>query len=254
MSGYSYSHEGGGAGPSTHDCWRCGKLFRTLNELQVHCMTQLNCAQFGQSESVVALTNRIHGGLSSVHAVPSLSNSSGRICRIGSTPAGAHAETQVIKRHECSMCDKSYTEERSLTRHVRDDHEQRTKLHCSTCSLKFQTLEGLLKHEAMDHKPGQVYRCPTCGSTFMRPDDLKAHVRQFHDKTAKFLCTKCGDLFKEKRKLSSHRTKVHDKGCTFKCNYCTKTYRNRDTIQKHVRSTHNKKKTSPADFSISRSE
>lgn len=80
-------------------------------------------------------------------------------------------DEELHQEKSCPICNKSFTQSRSLQRHVWVFH------------TKFHTKDGELRNEKS---------CPNCDKSFTRPDNLRRHISEFHAEDGEFLCSHSG--------------------------------------------------------------
>ena len=75
-------------------------------------------------------------------------------------------------RHGCSICDKEFSTQGSLNRHINDVHEEKTAFKCPDCPLMFARRDTLDKHvnsaKANWKLHGVALKC-YCGNVFNFP-------------------------------------------------------------------------------------
>lgn len=80
-------------------------------------------------------------------------------------------DEELHQEKSCPICNKSFTQSRSLQRHIWVFH------------TKFHTKDGELRNEKS---------CPNCDKSFTRPDNLRRHISEFHAEDGEFLCSHSG--------------------------------------------------------------
>lgn len=122
--------------------------------------------------------------------------------------------THFQKNHKCHYggCDKAYTCDSHLRRHIRASHELKTKIGSYKC------------------KDGK------CGQEFTSLSNMHRHFRDQHYSPVYFPCTECELSFRRKFKLNSHMIIVHNIGSyKYNCPTCEKGFFNRPSYLKHIR-------------------
>lgn len=114
-----------------------------------------------------------------------------------------------VKRHECDICHKTFTQPQTLTRHK--------KIH------------------SRDSEPGKP--CEYCSRTFLRSDDLRRHIRT-HTNERPYACDQCPRAYKQSFELKEHRDACHSEEGTRKmldCNICGKQLSTRNGLYVHMK-------------------
>lgn len=90
----------------------------------------------------------------------------------------AHHKTHSgIKAHECSMCQKRYTNQGNLDRHIRVFHRKERQHTCTTCQKTFSQLSILRLHQSV-HMAERQFCCDMCDSKFKTEVHLKLHKKR----------------------------------------------------------------------------
>lgn len=106
-------------------------------------------------------------------------------------------------KHQCTLCDKSFYEEREMVSHRNQHHGNIKPFRCDQCDKSFAGPRSLARHKCNQVK---AYPCPTCGKTFGNKGHLKDH-EPTHDPTPSFKCSKCLRPFKHRQSLVRHERK-----------------------------------------------
>ncbi|KAG9511328.1 RE1-silencing transcription factor [Fragariocoptes setiger] len=160
-----------------------------------------------------------------------------------STPASlsmpSPPTSTAIALQTCDKCHKKFNNKRSLTKHLKDDHNERTKKHaCTLCPYRDDTKGGLRTHFQANHageKPHKCdkcqfatsdhnsfrrhklrhdglypYNCPFCAYKSIQSCSYKDHLKKQHRQHADiesylFSCENCGFTTISRAKLNSHR-------------------------------------------------
>lgn len=130
-----------------------------------------------------------------------------------------------VKLFECDLCEKSYPQKRSLTRHQRISHNIDNKkvslpgtgprnkniLDCDLCDSRFTQKSDLDRHLQTVHSgphSENTFTCKICHKNFQRKDKLIRH-EQVHNET-KIICEICLTRFQNKNDLRIHRIANHE--------------------------------------------
>ena len=77
--------------------------------------------------------------------------------------------------YKCDLCDKLFTEKRSLLRHKKNTHGEKNSYPCELCNKVFGRTEDLRRHNASAHFESAKVQCSKCKKTFTRAYNLKRH-------------------------------------------------------------------------------
>ncbi|CAH1779029.1 unnamed protein product [Owenia fusiformis] len=138
-------------------------------------------------------------------------------------------------KYACPHCQKQFTCERYLRRHLlthgQSDHK------CPTCKKLFKT-EHYLKMHLLIHTGEKPFKCEVqgCTSSFNRKDKLKRHML-IHDNNKRFKCpfrnhTGCMKEFNRPDKLKAHIIS-HSGLKPFKCKTCNKRFTRKPHLEEH---------------------
>ncbi|XP_068627340.1 zinc finger protein 600-like [Battus philenor] len=161
---------------------------------------------------------------------------------------------QVTKRGmiKCQLCDKVYTNNRNLKRHVEMFHGERGEFKCDSCPKVYTSNQSLKRHTRTRHSLKNIqYNCPKCYKTVFGTDDINRHVTYCHgydltnvynntDFNLKNICTKCNKSFNEEPLLRRHIKTEHSFQDFY--NYC------RRSLLKLVKTTNQKRQFINCEF------
>ncbi|XP_060915637.1 zinc finger protein ZFP2-like [Labrus mixtus] len=140
----------------------------------------------------------------------------------------AHDDT---KPFSCSQCEKSFTRQRNLMKHMRS-HTGEKPFHCSVCSKRFSHKETLVRHKKF-HSGEKPFSCSVCSKDFSRKENFARHMR-FHSGEKPFSCSFCSKLFTRRDHAMTHmRTHTGEK--PFSCSECGKRMGCRTSLRVHMR-------------------
>ena len=86
---------------------------------------------------------------------------------------------QTESRRWCSECNKHFSTETVLKRHVATMHKGQYPYHCQYCGRGF-AVTGNLKGHLAKHTGVKAFKCHICEAAFSYSKGLKAHIRKFH--------------------------------------------------------------------------
>ena len=113
------------------------------------------------------------------------------LCGIGGCTFG-HNDFGVIQAHQyevhgpqygkcniCPVCNRKFSNIRTLDRHVRNVHEDKT-LKCPVCGKKYKSRPNMERHISVEHKGADKIVCHLCGNYFTSVDSLANHLSKAH--------------------------------------------------------------------------
>ena len=131
--------------------------------------------------------------------------------------------TSEVKRFSCPNCEKSYTHNRDLTRHIKSVHSKMS-YPCEECSARFSYIGDLARHINDIHTKEKIIYCPECDEPFTQSANLNRHISDVHSKLKKFSCPQCDESFAQKGHLNRHTSDVHSKQNKFPCPQCDESF------------------------------
>ena len=143
-------------------------------------------------------------------------------------------------RVKCDICDRSYSNEKSLSLHksithrkrdtnplrkCRKDNEKTTPFKCDICHRSYSNKNVLRVHKYQYHnirKPvpcqddKEYFKCDLCDSKYSDIHNLKRHKRAKHDIKRRKKCPKCSKLILTDIRLKVHLN-MHENNGVFRC-------------------------------------
>ena len=118
-----------------------------------------------------------------------------------------------IMPHTCSQCERTFSQRRSLLRHMREKHgEGAATFTCPECEQSFGRAGDLARHQQNLHGGVQVERKPYyykhCDRTFKRRDNYLRHDES-HETGRVYTCQDCQRCFKRVEHLREHLITQH---------------------------------------------
>ncbi|XP_036233120.1 PR domain zinc finger protein 5 isoform X1 [Bactrocera oleae] len=152
----------------------------------------------------------------------------------------------------CSKCEKHFSTETNLQRHIKQQHNevnadiepsdvltssppQYEGFMCAHCPRKYRSKYALIKHlrvhAVMADRP---YSCPDCEMHFKHFSELDRHDLQHHATVRPYKCDKCVKAFATKTALKIHG-QVHEvKGRNFRCPECNQRFKFEKSLSLHI--------------------
>ena len=124
--------------------------------------------------------------------------------KIGGEQSATH--DQPDNQYLCSECPMIFPTHHSLKLHLRT--HSRHRIPCPTCNKTFTTNSILTRHIDRVHLNISSYTCDICGKKATSGYNLKVHKR-IHSATKHFFCDICGQGFNYKASLQGHMRSKH---------------------------------------------
>ncbi|KAL1452020.1 hypothetical protein WDU94_006339 [Cyamophila willieti] len=137
------------------------------------------------------------------------------------------------KRHNCKLCDRSYTKSASLSAHVKTNHLG-VMFKCPHCDKEFAQKHGLKNHVSNIHE-GVIYECSVCNKVYQHKISLRLHMKQHNGE--EFRCHVCLNKFAYKETLNNHMVTQHGEA-QHKCSLCGKKFEKRKFLLTHIEIEH----------------
>jgi len=211
--GHMKSHET----EMTYRCHQCHKYFKSLSELGAHQYSHVYMSQSMKSEPRHFQCTKCGNKYTTPEALE-------------------HHMATTSHDYRCIHCDKQFTCERFLRRHL-PIHGSEGQFECNQCHKRFKT-EHYLKSHMLIHTGETPFACTTCGAAFNRKDKLKRHMT-IHETIKKFRCpfrniAGCTKEFNRPDKLKAHII-THSGIKPYKCSICNKSFSRRPHLVEHER-------------------
>ena len=138
------------------------------------------------------------------------------------------------RRYSCDVCHMSFTQNGSLTSHKRT-HTGDRPYSCDVCQKAFRFSSNLIKHKRI-HGIGiktNSCLCDVCGKTLANPTVLAVHKR-IHTGQKPYTCYVCDKAFSDSSQVAAH-IRVHTRSRPFKCEICDMSFSQSSVLQRHRR-------------------
>ena len=109
----------------------------------------------------------------------------------------------------CESCNKVFTLNGSLKRHIKSIHEENRPFKCTACEKTFKLKNYLKRHFSSVHENKRPHKCTICKKTFKENNHLKRHFSSVHEMKKPHKCELCNLKFGFKFNLKAHNTRVH---------------------------------------------
>lgn len=128
---------------------------------------------------------------------------------------------------QCTRCPRAFYDIYKLREHLRS-HDVVKKYECSICQKELSTSSHLRRHQHRVHKE---QKCPDCDLTFNDIYQFRDHART-HAVSKKFLCPVCLGELPSQQHLARHMKNVHNEQ---KCTKCSETFLDSGLYLEHLR-------------------
>ncbi|XP_003374817.1 zinc finger protein [Trichinella spiralis] len=119
----------------------------------------------------------------------------------------------------CNQCNTNFPSQAAVDVHFKSKHMERIREHvCPLCQKSFYEKESLTKH--MREHNGPFYTCGQCGRQFVEEALLKKHIT-IHTETRHYVCNVCEKMFSRASSLSAH-LRIHSGERAYKCKRYTR--------------------------------
>lgn len=135
---------------------------------------------------------------------------------------------------QCEYCQKTFSSNMSLQRHMRT-HEGKRTHKCSHCSRSFYDQSSYTRH-MRSHNGEKKHKCDQCSMAFNKRSALEVHIRT-HTGERPFVCEFCGKGFSISGNLHRHIL-IHTGHRPYKCGKCPRAFNNPSHLARHISSFH----------------
>ncbi|XP_058822756.1 zinc finger protein 69 homolog [Topomyia yanbarensis] len=111
--------------------------------------------------------------------------------------------------------------------------------YCTLCDRNFGRQSSLTQHNINRHSGPRQYRCAQCGKRYQFPKELETHEQRHRALKKPFPCSKCPKQFYHRMDLERHHSKHHGQ-VPFRCSECGKGFARGDHLSAHLVSHKNK--------------
>ena len=140
------------------------------------------------------------------------------------------------KIHKCKHCEKTFTEDRNMKRHIQTVHEGIRDFKCDECQMTFGLKQVLQRHIQSSGHKSQIEEncCDKCQKTFTTKLSLKRHIDVIHEGKKENICQYCGKAYGYINHLVSHQKNIHENKTNHHCKICGKSFGLLSNMKKHI--------------------
>ena len=92
---------------------------------------------------------------------------------------------------KCEICDKSFTNQIRLAKHIGAIHERNEAFKCDICDNSYSQKGSMTRHVASVHEGKKPFQCYICDYSFTQKGGMKLHVLSVHEGKKPFKCDIC---------------------------------------------------------------
>ncbi|VDM33029.1 unnamed protein product [Hydatigera taeniaeformis] len=85
-----------------------------------------------------------------------------------------------VRAFQCSECQKSFSRNSDLQKHIDAVHKGLRPYECATCQKRFSQKSSLKRHREAVHEGIKAFQCSHCSARFSYDVHLKRHIRAKH--------------------------------------------------------------------------
>ena len=137
-------------------------------------------------------------------------------------------------RYECEPCQKTFTHQSKLSRHIQSMHEG-IKYACDECDYQATQQAHLTIHIQSKHE-GVKYGCNQCDYQATHQSNLKKHIQSKHE-GVKYACDQCDYQATQQSSLTVHIQSKHE-GIRYACDKCDYQATQKVNLRKHILNKH----------------
>ena len=141
--------------------------------------------------------------------------------------------SEFAVRFQCKKCDKSFSREEGLNRHLSVHDKNRKKYKCSICDYPFTSPQSRDTHISSIHGGKKPFLCSQCSFSSALQGPLKNHIKSVHEGKRPYSCDQCNKTYKDKQGLQIHISSVHEKLKSFQCSECSKSFNTVSHMKNH---------------------
>ena len=166
-------------------------------------------------------------------------------------PAKGFASMKERKIHmeekhlACQHCNKIFSMNNALQRHIRTVHEKvprKKPYQCSECGKAFEYVAKRNLHVKSMHEKNKDIVCATCGKGFPGVGALNEHTRRHHVGLKEHACSLCPTKFFDACRLRVHMRAVHEGIKNVSCELCDAKFARPDGLAQHIKYKHSEPK------------
>lgn len=155
----------------------------------------------------------------------------------------SYTTNQSMRKHlrthfeinQCDLCGQTFRHKRLMLNHIAAIHDDSFTVSCNYCTRLFPNKTTRDSHQKIIHFDQQVntgfFKCPECPVGFEMREELRIHSF-IHFEGEIHTCLDCGQIFKLKKLLVNH-TKKHETA-KYSCKSCNQMFKYRSNLGKHL--------------------
>ena len=151
----------------------------------------------------------------------------------------------TVRKHLCTLCDKSYSYKCDLQKHTNMKHSNTAAVLCDLCGEGFSNEASRQRHKELKHdmlthdNPMRKFECHICKSRFLTRANLEGHINK-HLNMKPYKCKNCDAVFNYVTSQRNHERECQIKEKVHKCQICSKYFRTKKCLKAHHSGMHAK--------------
>ena len=138
----------------------------------------------------------------------------------------------VSNQNLCDQCEKQFTCQYSLTKHIESVHEK-VKYTCNQCNKQFTDIGSLRKHIQSVHL-NFMYRCDQCHKQFTQKSSLRTHIQSLHDGVnSTCVSNNLHSIYINIILRNIPIQSIHER-VKYRCDQCDKQFSHKETLKRHI--------------------
>lgn len=141
-----------------------------------------------------------------------------------------------VYSHRCQKCDKVFSKNHTLVKHMKIKHGKSQKFNCKFCNYFSYYKVNLERHTFNRHNSEKRVQCQICKKKYKSPYSLYSHRRYFCGDGSFLSCDHCSYTTKAKGNLIRHMSTIHElTRLLYECQNCNKAYSSKASFSNHLR-------------------
>ena len=231
---------------SSYQCSQCGTIMKTRKKLGVHVhyhhkdLTSCHLCPltFHSKEKARRHIQEVHHTFFTNHLCPECGKQFHWLGNMVGHQRDVHSTKELINRtvkppteHQCTMCDKKFTERQQLNQHIKRKHQVIIR-----SGSAFFLVNVHAKYS--NHQRRRTWICMSCNKLFTKGNDLARHNLCVHKvihaarEATVLICNICNTVCMSRQVLGERQIKQHPNGA-YSCDHCNKGFTTKRKLYYH---------------------